>query len=482
MTTLSLSRVLARYALGLADADLPPRARAMAVDAIVDCVGCMLAGSREPIGGSVARTLALAPPREGGVPLAGTRALAAPADAALYLGAVAHALDYDDTNHPAYAHPSAVIVATALALAPLAGARGRDVVTAHALGVEVFGKLGRALNNDHYLRGWHATATFGTLAAVAVAGRMLRLDEDAFVHAIGIAASSAGGLRANFGSMVKPLHAGYAARNGVLAALLAREGLTASEASLDHRYGYASVFNDGLARDLGWLEHWGEPLEILTDFGLALKPYPSCGATHTGIEAAIALHREIAGRPIAAVRAEVSELAFAPLIHVQAAGPLEGKFSLHFCLAAALLDGRVDLATFSEARVSDPAVRALIDRTTMEAVPRYAQDSEFPTTVIVALADDTRLEKTVPLAQGKPARWPDAATMAAKFAGCAAGVLDPARRDAAYARLAALDDDRPLDDLYPLLAADPAAAAADPAAPAAATASPAPRTAREAHR
>jgi len=156
------------------------------------------------------------------------------------------------------------------------------------------------------------------------------------VMAIGIAASAAGGLRANFGTMVKPLHAGYAARNGVLAALLAREGLIASEVALEHRYGYCNVFNHGIGYDPAPLSAWGEPLEILSEFGLALKPFPSCGATHTGIEAALLLRKEIGGAPIRSVRAGVSEMAFEPLIHVMPNSGLEGKFSLHYCIAAAV--------------------------------------------------------------------------------------------------------------------------------------------------
>ena len=444
----TLARALAQYVTQINDDDFSAQARAIAVDAMLDCAGCMIAGSGEAIGSIVARTLLSVSTDAGGVPLIGTKRAATPADSALYHGAIAHALDYDDTNHPAYAHPSAVIVPTALAVAALAGARGRDAVTAHILGVEVFGKLGRALNTEHYTRGWHATATFGSLAAAVVAGRLLRLSEDELVMAIGIAASAAGGLRANFGTMVKPLHAGYAARNGVVAALLAQAGFDASEAALDHRYGYCNVFNDGLTRDLDALRSWGQPVEILTDYGIALKPYPACGATHPGIEAAIALHHKIAGRPIERVRAGVCKMAFAPLIHIEANTPLEGKFSLHYCVAAALIDGRVDLATFTPERVADARIRALVPRISMELEPRFADDSEFPTTIAVTLTDGTRLEETVPLALGKPARWPNRAQLEAKFADCALRPLGAAACARAFVRLSALDDDRPLVSLF----------------------------------
>ncbi len=439
----TLSRQLARYVCAARDDDFPPRARAMATDAIVDCIGCMIAGSGADIAGIVARSLFRVESAAGGVALIGAAATVAPADAALYHGAIAHALDYDDTNHPAYAHPSAVIVPTALAVAGLGAVNGRDLVSAHILGVEVFGKLGRALNNDHYTRGWHTTATFGTIAAVVVAGRLLRLTEQQLVMAIGIAASAAGGLRANFGTMVKPLHAGYAARNGVLAALLARAGMDASEASLDHRYGYCNVFNDGLAQQPAALRTWGDPLEILTDYGIALKPYPACGATHPGIEAALILHRAIAGREIGSVRAGVCKMAFAPLIHVLPTAPLEGKFSLHYCIAAALLDGKLDLSTFTPDKIADPRIRALVPKIRMEVEPRFADESEFPTLLEVELADGTRLTHTVELALGKPQRWPERAQVKAKFADCARSMLGAAELDRLFNLVTALDCERP---------------------------------------
>ena len=447
----SPTRQLARFAVH--GNGFPALARQRAVDAITDCVGCMLAGSREALAGPLLRVLptqSQASPNAGAI-LVGTELHAAPADAALFNGTAAHALDYDDTNHPAYAHPSAVIVPALLALAPLTRATGAELVTAYILGLEVFGKLGRALNNAHYKRGWHATSTFGTLAATVAAGRVLRLDEPQMVMALGIAASSAGGLRANFGTMVKPLHAGQAARNGVLAALLAREGFVASDVSLEHEYGYCAVFNDGIGFDLAPFGALGDPLEILTEYGLALKMYPSCGATHPGIEAALALHRDLAGAPLRSVRVGVCAMAFAPLIYVLPNAPLEGKFSLHFCIAAALLDGSVNLATFTAAKIADPRIRALIPKIRMEIDEQFRHDSEFPTSVAVETESGARHERVVPLAIGKPHRWFTPAQLLDKFSDCAARALPTDRWQRAFTLLSALDNDARCDTLLSAL-------------------------------
>lgn len=434
---------LARWTAEARDADFPALARARAVDAITDCLACMYAGSREPLGPMLRNVIGVHDAHPGGALLVGLDRYATPADAALYNGTVAHALDYDDTNHPAYAHPSATIVPALLACA---GARegapptGADLVTAYILGIEVIGKLGRALNTAHYIKGWHATATFGTLAAAVTASRLLGLDQPRTVMALGIAASAASGLRANFGTMVKPLHAGYAARNGVLAALLAREGFTASEDALEHRFGYVNVFNHKVGFDLAPLTQWGESPEILSEYGLALKPYPSCGATHTGIEAALLLRDAIGRDAPKRIRAGVSEMAFNPLIHVQAATGLEGKFSLHYCLAAALLDGEVNLATFTDARAADVRIRDLIDRTTMEVDERVRTDPEFATVVEIETVTGARHEKLVPLAIGKPARWFPKARLRAKFDDCAGLVLRETRLAPVFESIQGMDN------------------------------------------
>jgi 2-methylcitrate dehydratase PrpD len=331
-------------------------------------------------------------------------------------------------------------------------ASGSALIDAYIVGFEYFGKLGRAVNTQHYKRGWHTTGTFGALAGAAAAARLLGLAEEATTMALGIAASAASGLRASFGSMTKPLHAGQAARNGVLAALMAREGYTASAEAIEHRYGWLGVFNDGIGHDAAPLAAMGEELEILSEHGLALKPYAACGATHPGIEAAELLHADLGGRAIRAVRAGVCEMAFAPLIHVMPGSPLEGKFSLHFCIAAALLHGPVTLATFSDERVQDPAVRALIPKIRMELDPRWKDDGEFATEVTVETEDGDRLARFVPLAQGKPARGFSRERLNAKFTDCASRALPERASKATWRALMDLDSPGGCDGLLRALA------------------------------
>ena len=257
--------------------------------------------------------------------------------------------------------------------------------------------------------------------------------------AIGFAASSASGLRVNFGTMVKPLHAGLAARNGVLAALLAQQGMDASVESLDHEYGYFDVFNDGIAQDLDSLADWSTPLEILTPNGLALKAFPACGAAHTAIEAALALRPHVDVGAIAKIVVHVPDRALAPLIHPVPRTPLEAKFSMQFCVAAALCDGAVNLDTFSRERIDDPLIRDLQGRVTVVQDGSLPNPSEFPARVEVTTNDGKRHESMVPLAIGKPARWFTEVQLRDKFMDCATQALSEQDADAVFRAIRQLD-------------------------------------------
>lgn len=413
------------FALQSRNGDFPARARAMAVDAITDCLGCMVAGAGEPVAGMLGNVVADAGNSK--APLAASGRKASPHDSALYNGTLAHAIDYDDVTHPAYAHPGASLVPAILATGR--NATGREALTAYILGIEVVSKLGRALNTAHYRNGWHATATFGTLGAAATAATLMKLEAEPFAMALGMAASAAGGLRANFGTMTKPLHAGYAARNGVLAALMAREGVTASTAVLDHGYGFAEVFNHHENIVSGHFEQWGDPLEILTEFGLGLKPYPACGAAHPPIEAAIRLREQIGDDldAIESVRVGVTEMHFEPMVCETATTGLEAKFCMGYCIAAALLDGDVTLDTFADDAVPRINASGLAGKVRMELDERVAGNTEFGAVVTIDLADGRRLEEIVPLAIGKPERWFPKERLTSKFHDCCRGSIGRAQ-------------------------------------------------------
>src|SRR3989449_727985 len=267
----------------------PVEARRRAAIAVCDTVGVILAGAPEAAADIIRRTIVAE--ARGHCRVLGTGVCASASDAALANGVAAHAHDYDDMCFVSMAHPSCALVPSILATGELVRASGNAVLDAYIVGFEIECRLGLVMNPRHYHeRGWHSTSSIGTLGAAAAAARMLGLDAPSTVHALGIAASLACGVKENLGSMVKPLHAGMAARNGVMAARLAKAGFVASKRSIDGPRGYLAAMDsqnppaaltDAIA-DLG--SRW----EIL-ETGITVKLYPSCAATHPALDASTPL-------------------------------------------------------------------------------------------------------------------------------------------------------------------------------------------------
>jgi 2-methylcitrate dehydratase PrpD len=439
---------LAAYvAAGSVDA-LPPHAVEAAGQLFLDTTGVMLAGAIEP----VSRTVRAVVRTEGGQPRAlviGTRLRTSVTGAALANGTSAHALDLDDSHHPGFLHPSAVLVPAVLALGEARGASGAEAIAAYLYGLETLTAVGSAINLRHYELGWHATATIGTLAAAAAAAKLLRLDVERTRVALSLAASEAAGVRRNFGSMAKPLHAGLASRAGVLAALLAEEGLTAGEAVLEGERG----FFDLVAGPGEWDADAGLTVLdggfALAIDGLGIKRYASCGVTHAPIEAALALGNGggLAPERIASVELVVNPLARQIAVYDDPADGLQSKFSLPHCVAVALLDGRADLAQFTDERACDPRVVELRRRTRVTTDPAVglAGHMSFGCRLAATLDDGSVEQVAVEMARGK---WAGERLtqdeVVAKFRSCAAaGGVDPDRAEACRAlieRLVELED------------------------------------------
>ena len=275
-------------------ADLPQEAVHWAKAAILDTVGVMLAGTAEPCTQIVARVLAAggAGSHAGECLIFGTDHRAAPLDAALINGTAAHALDFDDVSNSMGGHPSAPIVPALFASGEMLDCTGRDFIAAYVAGFETETRIGRGVNLHHYEKGWHPTATLGVFGAAAACCHLIGLDRAKTAQALAIAASLAAGIKANFGTMTKPLHVGHTARSGLFAAMLAREGFTANDAALEHKQGFLRVFNGPGNFDVdSILADWGRPYDILSP-GLGIKQHPCCGSTHPAVDAMLALRAE----------------------------------------------------------------------------------------------------------------------------------------------------------------------------------------------
>ncbi|HZU15756.1 MAG TPA: MmgE/PrpD family protein [Candidatus Dormibacteraeota bacterium] len=448
---MTVSEELAAWALGLRPESVPDEVGTRARDAILDTVGVILAGVGEPVTRMVGELVA----EDGCRPVAsqlGTALRTSPEQAALLNGVSGHALDFDDVSRSMEGHPSVVALPAALAVAEAVGASGAELLAAYVVGVEVMGKLGRALGARHYQAGWHATATVGAVGAAVAAGRLLGLDREGLGRAVAIAVSEAGGSRQNFGTMTKPFHAGHAARCGVHAARLAARGLTASRTALEGRYGYFALFAPGFGRPEALVASLGRPFELV-DPGLSVKRYPCCFATHRALDAVLDLRREHDLEPdrVERVRVTVPVGGLAPLIYDRPRNGLEGKFSLHYVVSAALLDGEVGLDAFTDEKVRRPAIAALEERVEVDEDPAIAVAhnpmEEGEVRVRIVLRDGSVRAGVVRHPRGSPARRLTRAELVAKFRDCASGLLGPERVERALACLDRLDRLDRVDEL-----------------------------------
>jgi 2-methylcitrate dehydratase PrpD len=333
------------------------------------------------------------------------------------------------------------VLSAALAAGELALADGRSLVHAFLLGFEVETTLAEVINPAHYAHGWHATCTLGTLGAAAAAARLLGLDGTQTRHALAVAASQSSGLKENFGTMTKPFHAGHAARSGVLSALMAREGWTASEHALEGPQGFFSVLGAG-QRALEPLGTLAAPWKILTT-GVAVKPYPSCACTHSIIDSALELRRVEGIRPDEVEEVTVGVAAGVPriLIHSRPRTGLEAKFSAEFSAAAALMDGRVGIATFQDDRAQDPDLRRLMERIRVVVDPEIPTDLErhMWTRMTVRLKGGRSVSISPRPVPGHPGNPLTLEALREKFTECAALVLPADRVDSVAQIVESLD-------------------------------------------
>ncbi|MDI7252430.1 MAG: MmgE/PrpD family protein [Actinomycetota bacterium] len=353
-----------KFVCGLKYEDLPGEVVEAAKLPFIDCLGVTIAGLEDESSRIAAEWVDSMCAKGEATLFYGFKKSAAPW-AALANGTAAHALDYDDVSFRMMGHPSVALVPAVLALGEVLESPGRDCLLAYVAGLEVAAKVGAALGGNSYMLGWHHTSTLGVLGAAASCGKLLRLAEERMVHALGISCSLATGIRANFGTMTKPLHAGVAAMNGIMAAQLASRGFTANPDALYGENGFARVFTSDLEKAGELPGTLGEPYELI-DPCLSYKPYPCCRGPQGAIDAALAAREEwkkmgnIDASEVERVECRVPSWLRSVLVYHEPKTGTEGKFSLEFCVAAALLWGKVGVGQFRDQVVtSEPIVHVI---------------------------------------------------------------------------------------------------------------------------
>lgn len=339
-------------------------------------------------------------------------------NAALANGYLGHLEDYDDTHYPTVIHPSSPTFPAALAVGEQLGVSGRDVLVASVLGMEICCRIGVAVVEEQYNHCWHITGTCGVFGAAMAAGRLVGLDTNQMVYAAGIAATQASGLREGFGTMTKPFHPGRAAQSGVMAALLADGGFTATTQAIEGERGFARAFSEH-PQLFKATEELGDRWEILSN---GLKLY-SCGmATHSLIDAAVSLRSEEGVTPenIESIRARVHPSVLEKVNRSHPATGMEGKFSLQHCIALGLVEGAALPHHFIDAKVADRTIAALRDR--IIASPEPMLDEE-EAELDVVLQDGRTLTRRVNTPTGSPANPVTDSQLEGKFMSLVRDVL-----------------------------------------------------------
>lgn len=339
---------------------LSPVAVESALKGIADTVGCIVAGAATDIGRAM-RAFCMA---ESGKCRVWPDGRTSARGAALANGAMGHAHDIDDSSESMRGHPSVPVVPALLAVADAERYSGADLIAAYVIGVEIEGKIGRATITSHPERGWHTTLTLGTLGATAAVSNLMRLPEEKVLNALGIAVSMCSGVRVNFGTQTKPLHAGIAAHNGILATQLAMLGVEASPVAIEGYQGFFDVFAgyEGTDASLA-VTAIGEPWEVI-DAGLDFKLYPSCSLSHPPLDIVLGGIRDGSIDPddIEEVRCGVGYRLLTNMPYERPETGLQGKFSMNYCIAAALRYGRCSFEQFTDEAVADEKLRALLNR------------------------------------------------------------------------------------------------------------------------
>jgi len=422
---------------------IPAVARGAACAAVQDTVGVILAGAVEPAAKIVQRVLEMEGVT-GQSHILGSDHCCGPSSAALANGTAAHALDFDDMCWVTLAHPSTPLVAAGLAIGETVKASGRTLLDAYVVGFEVEAVLGAVMNPSHYEHGWHGTSTIGTIGAAATAARVLGLDAEGTTRALSIAASEASGLKENFGTMVKPLQGGLAARNGVLAALLAQEGFSASASAIDGTQGFLVAMQSEKTDISAVIAGLGQRWEIL-EGGITVKLYPSCAATHRTIGTLLDLRTELGLVPDAIESIEVFVDPVTPtvLIYDRPQTGLQGKFSLHYCAAAAVGFGGVDIETFEPAAMQTPSVVNLVSRVVMRSDENVGRDAAPLTQarIVVCLRDGQKIERSVDGARGYPKKPATTEELNQKFLRCAERAIPAASASKALHYIHNLSDE-----------------------------------------
>ena len=391
----------------------------------LDLIGVALGGARQPVVQILIKTL-----REtGGRPQATVLAhgfKTSLLNAALINGAMAHALDFDDTHIGSIIHPSAPVVPAVLALGERLKSTGKSALEAFVIGYEVETRIGLGLGSRHYNRGWHTTSTCGRFGAAVATGKLLGLSSLQMSRAMGLAATQASGLRLAFGTMTKPFHPGKSAFDGLLAALLAKKDFTCPSNMLEGAKGFAEALGDEdtnlnrMAKDLG------RKYEILNN---TFKPYAACLLTHPTIDGVFELKNRyhLKADEVDEISCEVARFCLDAAGQKEPKTGLAGKFSIYYCAALPLIEEAAGEDKFTDKKVQSSQMVALRKKVRARVNPAL-KDTEARVTI--ATKDGKKYSTFINKPKGDPRNPPTDSELENKFRSLAVNILPQRKIDA----------------------------------------------------
>jgi 2-methylcitrate dehydratase PrpD len=434
---------IARWVEALSYDDLPAEARRTSRHAVLDLLGVSIAGSTHELAGILESYLeASGLTTDPACGLIGRSERASAEGATMFNAAIGHVLDFDDSSDTLGGHPTVVMLPALLALSETRPVSGRDLLTAYAAGIEVGAHIANQVNIAHYERGWHPTATLGIFGCAAASAKLLGLDAVGIARALSIASAFPSGLRAHFGTSMKSVQVGEAARGGLRSALLAQAGVSGNPNGFEHEQGFGVAYNG----DDGFRQAPFEASDARTwdliEPGLVIKQYPCCASAHPAVDAALDLRHDLSDEAaIEAIRIRLHPRRLRHTNNPQPTSPLAGKFSVQYLVATALATGAVTLQDFSDEAMARPEVNRLLSMTHAEAFPpdEYGPD-HYAGEVMLTLVDGSTPRRRIEKARGRGTVLAlSDSEIVGKFLACVEPVMGATRADAILEAVRSLD-------------------------------------------
>ena len=441
---MEVTKQLAEFIVSTEFDDLPPEVIAEAKLCFFDWLAVTFAGANDPDVNSLSEVVDLVGGKEQATVL-GRNMKTSVLNAALLNGMFSHVLDFDDTSVEFLGHASVTLFPCLLALSEWKGKSGRELISAYVVGFEIGCRVAMGATVNHYLAGWHGTSTIGHFSSVSGCARLLNLTGEQVVHALGAAGTQAAGIKAVFGTSCKPFHAGKAAFNGLLSALLAERGFTSVDNILEGEKCFWDIYSKDWKAE-GALEELGKKWNILNN---NYKFHASCFGTHAPIEAALALQKKhgVNAGDIDKIDINVNPATLEIAGKMKPTKALEGKFSIVYSVANALLRGDTGMAAFTDEKVNDPEVIQLRDRVNL-----------IPDTEVQAFESDMTIhaggkkhQKRFNILEHKIDADEKRELIVQKFRSLAAFTLNSERVEELVERIESLEQESSIGDLVKLM-------------------------------